>query len=292
MNDMVGLPEELIEGANRHLSSGTLGEFYAGNMLDAVANGFVFGFNNTVLVPDTIGATLGVTKLTGASAAATEAKFHLIGEKGYLRSRILSTGANAVAATNGIYSSSSFDTVARGVFRFQLGDIDGDACSALDQNTDTWLPFGSAGQDFSVTFGVSGSQNITSDDDNTFAEIGLTDSALDLDPANIAATNRFMFKLAQGKIIFTDGTTTINCGKIPATRFMLTIRYDQRADRLNCMVDSVVKGSISRGSVAAAQLSVRVCHLAAYTALADAPARLDLDYVIANTPNIRPSARV
>lgn len=291
MNDMVGLPAELIEGANRHLSSGTLGEFFAGSMIDAMANGFVYGFNNSFLLPDTVGATLTPVKVTGASGVATEEIYHLWGEKGYLRARTLSDAAGGVAAANGVAASSTHDTVARGVYRFVLGDVDADSCSAIDQAADTWLPFGVAGQDFTVSFGIAGTANLDQAATVGNAEFGLTDSAVDLDPANAIATNYFVFKLENNRIYFTDGTTSVNCGKIPTTRFILTIEYNQKANLINCFVNGQHKGSISRGSVAGAQISARVSHLAAYLALNDDPISVDLDYVIANTPNIRPSGR-
>ena len=286
MNDLVGLPQELIEMLNRHLSAGTLGEYYVGLQLDALANGMVYGFNNAFLIPDTVGVTVGVAKSTSASGIATEEIYHILGEKGYLRARTLSAAASAVAADNGIQSSSTYDGVARGVYHFSMGDVDGAACSAFDQNDDLWLPINTA-QNWNVSFGISGSANLDQLATIAFAEFGVTGATVSLDPAVAMAAARATFRIAAGNITCTNGTAVVNCGAVPSSKFILSLRYNAKTNLVHVFVNEKPYGHFSMGVVTAVQVAGRVCHLAAYAALADIPVKLDLDYVIASTPNFR-----
>lgn len=297
MRKVLGIQHQLADNLNARLASGTHGFNYQGYVLDAMQNGLVCGFNNVLLLNtvSAAAAALAFTKVTTATVALTfpintPNYYALQGlSAGFLRLSVSSENDGGVPATNGIFtaSDSSSYPYARGVMRFQLGDVNGAATSLLDQAGDVWLPVGNK-QDWEVHFGISNYANLSQAATVGFAEIGIAGGAVDDDPANDIATYFAQFKIAASTIVASTETTSLNGVALPAEQIDLGIRYDSSAGKFYFLLNGETFGGGDAGvaahaSMTGAQVFIRVSHLTAYAAATDAPLKLECDYVVANT---------
>lgn len=286
-NERVGLPQELVARTDQNLSSGTIGTFFPGLQLNALANGTLIGFNGSMLYPDTIGATLNPGTLTAASLIASIGSptyYHLIGEKGYLRAGVSSVTVAGVTATNGIYSISGTDTYARGVYRFQLGDVDDKSSSTLDQGDNLNLPVDGI-NDWEVNIGIAGFANLDQAAAIAFAEFGLVGGAIDDDPANAIATKYIQAKIAASKITFSTDADSLNARTVPDTPFSITFRYFASSGYIYCEIDGQDVGQLAVPTTTTAlQFAARVCHGTGYLAASHDPAQVEMDYLVASKP--------
>lgn len=287
MNKKVGLPPELVRKTNNILSAGTVGEFYPGHQIDAIANGVMAGFSGSILIPDAIGATVGATKTTAASLAtlAAASTYLLLGEKGVWRVHYGAVTVAGVADTQGLYTTISGSPKSRGIYKFQLADVNDKASSILD-NYGNVFPVGTS-QDFEVEFGIAAYANLTTYANTIqFAEFGIVEGATTLDPASAPGTYYHMFKMGGGKILMRSETTaSIKNIDYPSGYLQFTLRYVASQRTVYYFVNGELMGSTAvHASMVGAQCFVRVAHGATYAAATHSPTSVDLDYVIGNAP--------
>jgi len=284
-NPAVGLPPELSEAMDRHNSAGTVGLFYPGQQLNAIANGALAGFNNSMIFAnDVSGGALAPLRVIPASlinTLATPLEYYIIGEKGIWRFEAGSTGAGGTLATCGLVSSIT-DNDAIGILKFALGDVDDEATVILDGDGNDFLPVNDT-QDWEVNFGIAKLTNHTQAATVGFLEFGVCTGATDNDPANDIATYFSQMKVAAGKV--TCGTETTDLSAVAlnqATNLKFTIRYVASQAKFYYEVNGETIGGVAaHASMVGCNVFVRVSHLAAYAAATDAPISLDLDYVSA-----------
>jgi len=287
-NPVVGLPPELTDAMDRHNSSGTIGLFYPGTQLNAVANGALASFTSSMLLlyADAVAGTRVPQRVITATAGAglgTVVEYMLLGEHGFWRVGASSTGAGAVPATTGLYSSIAGNTNAIGVFKFQLGDVNAAATCTLDNDGANWLPTNTT-HDWEVSFGIADLTNTDQAATVGFAEFGVCTGAVDDDPANGAATYYAQFKIAADKVTAGTETTSLSAVALNSDALKLTIRYVASQAKFYFDLDGVTIGGVGKHAsmTAGCQVFVRVSHLAAYAAATDAPISVDLDYVVAS----------
>lgn len=284
-NPAVGLPPELSDAMDRHNSSGTIGLFFPGHQLNALANGALAGFNSSMIFADDVsGGALAPLKVIPASLINTlvaPLEYYILGEKGVWRLEAGSTAAGGTLATTGLYNAISSNN-AIGVLKFALGDVDAASTIILDGDSNDYLPT-NATQDWEVNFGIAKLTNYTQAATVGFLEFGVCEGATDNDPANAIATYFAQMKVAAGAVIAETETTSLSAVALnSATDLKFTIRYVASQGKFYFELNGETIGGVAKhATMAGANVFVRVSHLAAYTALTDDPISLDLDYVSA-----------
>lgn len=285
-NPAVGLPPELSEAMDRHNSAGTIGLFYPGHQLNAIANGALAGFNNSMIFADDVTAgALAPLKVIPASLINTlvaPLEYYILGEKGVWRLEAGSTTAGGTLATTGLYSSiSSNDAI--GVLKFALGDVDAASTIILDGDANDFLPVNST-QDWEVNFGIANLTNHTQAATVGFLELGVVTGATDNDPANAIATYFSQMKIAAGAVTCGTETTSLSAVALnQSTNLKFTIRYVASQAKFYYEINGETIGGVAaHASMTGCNIFVRVSHLAAYAAATDAPISMDLDYVSAS----------
>lgn len=290
MNKKVGLPPELVDRTNRHLSSGTVGEFFPGTQLDAIANGAMIGFTSCALlayVDSTAGTKAPALKTaaTAGSGTGTLEEYMILGEKGFWRNALSSVTAAGVTTSNGIYNTITGSPYSRGIYKLQLGDVNNASTSILDNDANVFLPVGDD-QDWEVEFGIAATTNTSQAATVGFVECGVVGGATDDDPANAIGTYYAEFKIAASLLVCkTETTANVKTIALPSGFLKLNIRYVGEQGKFYFYINGDYQGSASaHASMSGAQCFVRASHLAAYTAATHAPISADVDYIIANGP--------
>jgi hypothetical protein len=259
----------------------------AGDVWDGLTNGLATGFGGDCIVAEITAATytpsLTVAASIGADLATPVAYWF---QKHPLRLRVGSTGAAGVPATTGVHRTITQRPEARGVLRMGLGDVDAASQVILDQGT---MPYIDTSVDFEAHFHVANISNGNILATRGFAEFGVYEGALGVDPTAVAAANAFFFKVTAGNIqvykTIAGVNTLLGTAKIPNADFVASVTYDSKKRQLFASIDGIAIGERSSHVLAtnlySLSLGARVCHLAAYSAATDSPLTVDFDGLIA-----------
>jgi hypothetical protein len=260
----------------------------AGDVWDGMCNGIATGFGGDILVAEDTSAayTPSMTvAASGAASLATPAAYWF--QKQPFRVRVGSTGAGAVPATSGLVKVIAERPEARGVLRMGLADVDAAAQIILDQGG---LPHLDTSVSFEVHFDIANVSNGSIAGTRGFADFGVFSTAVGVNPAAVPSAAGYFFKIVAGNVELyklVGGTATLlGSTKLPKQGFVLSICYDAGRRSLFGCIDGLLLGEATRYHLPAAtttlSIGARVCHLAAYTTLADSPLVVDVDGIVAN----------
>ena len=292
MSRKVFFKQTQLETWDRHMTQGTNGLTYAGDMLAGTFNGICAGFMNTWLYPDAIiaGATThGIDRYVAAAGGgdlATPVAYWIRNHP--LRLRCGTTTAAAIAAsTTGFVTTSTNDTNARGLLRMQFADVDAAAQIILDQANLATIPMNKSWLlAYHVSYVTNGDIVVA----NGSAEFGIAGGAVGVDPTAVMNAAGMHFAISDGQLRAYSVATTatlLATRVLPTGDFVVKFTYDSNSRTCWMEIDNKPFASYTfPAAVTACQIAGRVMHQAAYTALGAAPLGVDLDGLIWYCPNV------